>query len=103
MFKKLKPLSFDWDEGNINKNWHKHRVDYREVEEIFYNQPSDVYPDPKHSKQENRLSILGVTNQNKKLAVVFTIRNKKIRIISARLQSRKERNFYEKIKKNTKI
>ena len=28
---------FDWDEGNIGKNWEKHRVTDWECEEVFFN------------------------------------------------------------------
>ena len=30
---------FEWDEGNIKKNWEKHRVSHIECEEIFFNSP----------------------------------------------------------------
>ena len=32
-------VGFDWDEGNIQKNWHKHKVTPSECEEVFFNQP----------------------------------------------------------------
>ena len=98
MLKIKKPVSFDWDKNNINKNWLKHRVQFKEAEEIFFNKPLKVFPDPKHSKNEKRIAVLGHTNHNRKLAIVFTIRNKKIRIITARDQSRKERKAYEQKK-----
>jgi uncharacterized DUF497 family protein len=34
-----KPLSFEWDQGNIPKNLHKHDVTYQEAEEIFASNP----------------------------------------------------------------
>ena len=30
---------FQWDEGNADKNWIKHRVSPREAEEMFFNEP----------------------------------------------------------------
>jgi len=93
---KIKPLKFDWDKANRDKNWEKHQVDFRESEEIFLNKPIKTLYDVKHSQKEDRLIALGVTNKNRKLYVVFTIRGKKIRVISARDMSRKERKFYEK-------
>ena len=33
-------VGFDWDEGNKQKNWEKHQVDFRECEEVFFNQPA---------------------------------------------------------------
>ena len=89
------PVSFDWDKANINKNWEKHKVNYKEAEEIFVNKPLKTFRDKKHSEKELRLTALGITNKKRMLYVSFTIRNNKIRIISVRDQSRKERRLYE--------
>ena len=86
---------FEWDEGNLLKNQEKHSVDYRECEEIFFNQPLVVQEDAKHSQAEKRFYALGKTNQGRKLFTAFTMRKNKIRIISARDQHKKERSFYE--------
>jgi uncharacterized DUF497 family protein len=93
---------FDWDSGNREKNWEQHKVDWTEAEETFFSIPLLVLPDPKHSRAESRLAVLGQTLAGRKLAVVFTIRNNRIRVISARDMSKKERNLYdEAIEKNT--
>ena len=86
---------FEWDNGNQDKNWIKHRVSNSECEQIFFNHPLVVHVDEKHSNIEVRYYALGNTDLGRKLFVVFTIRNKKIRIISARDMSRKERKIYE--------
>jgi uncharacterized DUF497 family protein len=88
-------VGFDWDEGNKQKNWEKHQVDYRECEEVFFNQPLLIREDTKHSSQEKRYFVLGRSDIGRLLFLVFTIRNNKIRVISAREQSRKERKIYE--------
>lgn len=90
------PLSFDWDKGNIDKNWEKHKVHYKEAEEVFLNRPLMVFPDNKHSILEKRFQALGITDYKRKLSIFFTIRNKKIRIISIRNQNKKEREKYAK-------
>jgi uncharacterized DUF497 family protein len=92
---KLKPLKFDWDEHNKYKNWERHKVDFRECEQVFFNRPLKTFYDIKHSQKEDRFVALGITNEGRKLYIVFTIRNKKIRIISARNQGRRERRIYE--------
>jgi hypothetical protein len=92
-------LGFDWDEDNIDKNYIKHKVHWYECEEVFFNEPIVVAQDEKYSIKENRYYILGQTNSNRELFIVFTIRNNKIRIISARDMSRKERKTYEKYEK----
>ena len=91
----LKPSSFDWDEHNQYKNWHKHQVKFRECEQVFSNAPLKIFPDPKHSQKEIRFLAYGVTNKLRQLTIIFTIRNKKIRVISARNQNKKEKRVYE--------
>ena len=86
---------FDWDEGNKEKNRIKHGVDYLECEEVFFNRPLIIGDDTKHSSQENRYFVLGRSNAGRTLFLVITIRKDKIRVISARDQSRKERQVYE--------
>jgi uncharacterized DUF497 family protein len=88
-------VGFDWDEGNKQKNWEKHQVDFRECEEVFFNQPLLIYEDTKHSSQELRFYALGRSDVSRPLFLVFTIRNEKVRVISARDQSKKERKIYE--------
>jgi uncharacterized DUF497 family protein len=88
-------VGFDWDEGNKQKNWEKHQVDYRECEEVFFNQPLLINEDTKHSTQEKRYHVLGRSDTGRTVILVFTIRNNKIRVISARDQSKKERKIYE--------
>jgi uncharacterized DUF497 family protein len=96
--KRLKLLGFEWDKGNKYKNWEKHKVDFREGEEIFFNRPFKTFYDAKHSQKEPRFITLGITNKGKKLIVVFTVRNKKIRVISGRNQSKKDMKQNKKLK-----
>lgn len=86
-------ILFDWNEGNLD-HIKKHSVEYRECEEIFFN---DVlyFEDTKHSNLEKRFLAYGITNEKRLLTVVFTIRNNKVRIISARNQHEKERTVYK--------
>lgn len=103
---KLVPESktFDWDKGNITKNWEKHKVHYPECEEVFLNEPIMTKTEKRGSPQEERVSILGITSDGRMLFVVFTISKGKIRVISARDMNKKEREvYYEKTKKDTEI
>ena len=87
---------FDWDEGNSDKNWLKHKVSIVESEEVFSQRPVIILPDDKHfQKTENRFHAFGKTSVNRLLIICFTIRNKNIRVISARPMNARERNFYE--------
>ena len=85
---------FQWDQGNIDKNWLKHKVSNNECEQIFFNEPLLVADDRKHSEAEKRWFALGKTDANRFLFVVFTIREGLIRIISARDMHQKERKIY---------
>jgi len=85
----------DWDSGNDSKNWVKHKVTKLECEECFLNIPLIVADDVKHSKSEKRLFALGRTNKNRRVFLVFTVRNNRIRVISARDMSKKERKVYD--------
>lgn len=87
--------SFDWDEGNLDKNWEKHKVAYYECEEVFFNEPLVVAEDEEHSQDEKRYYALGKTNQDRFLFISFTTRGKQIRVISARDMSKKERRYYQ--------
>ena len=87
---------FQWDEGNRTKNWKKHQVSPSECEEVFFNLPLLLADDVPHSQVEKRYYVLGQTNSKRKLFIAFTIRTNKIRVISARDMSRKERQAYAK-------
>ena len=87
---------FEWDEGNIDKNWIKHQVSNSECEELFFNLPLLLADDEKHSQEEKRYYALGQTHANRWLFMAFTIRKNKIRVISARDVSQKEGKVYAK-------
>lgn len=94
-----KPLAFEWDEHNKEKNWVKHQVDYKECEQAFKNKPQAIFEDLIHSRTESRYTLLSFTDNKRYLFISFTIRAQKIRIISARDQDKKERRIYEESKK----
>ena len=89
-------VGFQWDEGNSEKNWISHQVRKSECEQIFFNQPLILGNDLKHSTFEQRYYALGQTDDGRKLFIVCTIRENRIRIISARDMSKKEREVYKK-------
>jgi uncharacterized DUF497 family protein len=86
---------FDWDEGNLLKNWEKHRVLASECEQVFFNRPLVAGLDEAHSKTEARFYALGITDTGRRLFVVFTIRRNRIRVISARDMNRRERKVFD--------
>ena len=90
---------FEWDAGNRDKNWDLHRVSWFETEEVFFNQPLLLYPDPAHSETEDPSYALGRTGTDRRLFVVFTVRKTKIRIISAQDMAKKEQRTYDEASK----
>ncbi|MBS0169480.1 MAG: BrnT family toxin [Nitrospira sp.] len=103
--KRLSDLEgFNWDEANLEKNWHKHQVTPWECEQVFFNAPLVVADDVAHSAIEPRYYVLGQTDAERRLFIVFTIRKRRIRVISARDMSTKERKLYhEETKKKTDL
>lgn len=89
-----KSFEFQWDKGNIGKNL-KHNVGDKEAEESFFDRRKKTFKDKLHSEGEERHRIVGKTKKGRLLFVVFTVRNKKIRIISARSMNKKEVYLYE--------
>ena len=90
------PIGFIWNKGNKSKNWIKHKVTDKECEEVFFDKNKKIYKDKLHSHREERFILLGKTKKKRLLYTVFTMRNKKIRVISARDINRKEVRLYEK-------
>ncbi len=92
---------FDWDTGNKDKSLIKHGVSRTDAEEAFLNK-AFVFPDTLYSTaSEHRFVLFGENRAGKRLFIAFTIRNEKVRVISARPMSLKERDWYEKAKQKT--
>ena len=89
---------FDWDAANLEKNWERHRVAFWEAEEVFFNEPLLLGPDPGHSARELRYFALGHTDAGRLLFLAFTIRRHLVRVISARDMTRKETRAYAHVK-----
>ena len=89
------PYSFQWDRGNLDKNFKKHGITNEEIEQVFSNDPKVLFSDEGHSKIEKRYGLYGQTRKGKLLSIVFTMRNNRIRVITARSISTRERKIYE--------
>ena len=90
----IRCTGFQWDEGNTDKSWLRHKVSWTECEEAFFNNPLLVLMDERHSGTEKRYYALGKTNAARLLFVAFTLRGDLIRVVSAREMSRRERKEY---------
>jgi hypothetical protein len=91
-------LRFEWDEGKAAENHRKHGVDFEEATTAFYDESGLLMDDPEHSDEEDRLVLLGMSEQIRLLVVCHTYReeDRVIRIISARKATRPEQDGYWK-------
>ena len=88
------PIEFQWDKGNVGKNQKKHEVSEKEAEEVFFDKKRLTFKNHVHSGKEERHRVIGKTKSKRLLFVAFTVRNKKVRVISARDTNRKEAKLY---------
>ncbi len=88
-------LVFQWDSEKAIANYSKHGVTFEEACSAFGDPLSITVEDIKHFQMEKRYILLGETFERKLVVVSHTERGQGIRIISARLATRRERREYE--------
>jgi len=91
----MKVLEFEWDPNKAKFNLKKHKISFCEAQTVFADPFADTYFDPDHSTLEERWITLGESVLKNILIVAHTSRQDKIRIISARKATPKERKNYE--------
>ena len=88
-------MEFEWDKDKADANLKKHRVSFEEAATVFGDLLSATFPDPDHSIDEDRYITVGSSDKNRILKVSHTDREGRIRIISARKATPRERQAYE--------
>lgn len=88
-------MQFEWNPLKATANLKKHGVSFEEAQTLFDNPLAVIFDDEAHSIDEHREIIIGHSRQNRLLLVAFTERFGNVRIISARLATRQEREDYE--------
>jgi uncharacterized DUF497 family protein len=88
-------MDFEWDPAKAKSNESKHRVSFFEACEVFDDNHSSTVRDPDHSAGENRHLIFGVSKGGRHLVVSYAERDDRIRLISARQMTPRERKAYE--------
>jgi uncharacterized DUF497 family protein len=92
-------VRFEWDDDKAARNLTKHRVGFDEARSVFSDRLAKIFSDDGHSTEEIREIIVGYSILNRLLLVSFTERGRNvIRIISARVATRKERKSHEENK-----
>ena len=92
-------LLFEWDPKKARLNIKIHGVSFDEASTAFRDPLSQTIEDPLHSDYEERFVLIGRSIQGRLLVIVHTDRGERIRIISARLATKKERLKYEENEK----
>lgn len=88
-------LLFEWDKNKAKRNIEIHEISFDEASTVFKDTLSLTIHDPLHSDEEDRFTLIGNSVKNRLLVIVHTERGNKIRIISARKATKKERKQYE--------
>lgn len=88
-------MDFEWDPQKAEVNHTKHAVSFEEATTVFGDPLSLTITDPDHSGDEQRYILLGQSYSGRLVVVIHTQRGAGIRIIGARLATRRERRSYE--------
>jgi uncharacterized DUF497 family protein len=88
-------LQFEWDDAKASVNAEKQGVTFQEALSVFRDPLARVLPDPTDPSGEDRAIMMGHSDQGRLLLVVFTDRADRIRLISAREATRRERHENE--------
>ncbi|MCL2014922.1 MAG: BrnT family toxin [Defluviitaleaceae bacterium] len=87
---------FSWDENKYISNMRKHGVNFHEAATVFDDLSAVLEEDEQHSYDEERFTIIGMSEETRILMVCHCYReNDKIRIISARKANKKEIKKYQ--------
>ena len=88
-------MRFEQDENKAASNLSKHGVSFEEAKTVFDDQLYVDFYDPDHSDDEQRYLIVGESNRGRLIIVSYTERGDSLRLISARVVTRSEREVYE--------
>jgi uncharacterized protein len=86
---------YEWDPEKDRINREKHGVSFQEASTVFLDPLAATIPDELHSIDEFRFRTIGMTKSNRLIVVAHTDRDDRIRIITAREATRRERQQYE--------
>lgn len=96
-------LLFEWDPDKAKQNIETHGISFDEASTAFGDTLSLTIYDPLHSENEDRFVLIGNSHKNRVLVVVHTDRGDRIRLISARKTTKKERKQYEESAKRSRL
>ena len=85
-------MIYEWDPRKAKTNLHKHGVSFEEAATVFLDSLAITFPDPDHSEEEDQEITIGLTMKHRVVFVSHCPRGDRIRIITARRATRKERS-----------
>jgi uncharacterized DUF497 family protein len=86
---------FEWDPEKAAANLEKHGASFEEAATVFDDPLADTFDDPDHSEGEQRFLTFGFSREGRALLVAHCDRGERVRIINARLMTRREKQQYE--------
>ena len=88
-------MHFEWNPAKADRNLSKHGVSFDEASTVFGDPLAGTILDPRHSDDEPRFVTIGLSMSRRLIIVAHTEREDRIRIISARRATRREKRTYE--------
>jgi uncharacterized DUF497 family protein len=88
-------LTFSWDSSKASQNARKHGVSFEEASTVFGDPLSITVHDPDHSVDEQRFVTIGTSFRSRTLVVVHADEGDRIRLVSARPATKREKRAYE--------
>lgn len=87
-------MTYEWDPVKAAANAKKHRVTFEEAASVFLDPSALTFSDPDHSEEEDREITIGRSTRQRILFVAHALREGRVRLISARQATRRERRKY---------
>ena len=91
----MQGLGFEWDPRKARANQAKHGVTFGEASSAFGDPLSLTVPDSGEWAGEDRFLLVGLSMAVRLLVVIHPKRGERIRLISARLATKQEKQQYE--------
>ena len=88
-------MRVQWDAAKAESNREKHGVTFEEAVTVFYDSLAATFGDPRHSEGERHMITVGSSAAGRLLIVCHTERAGSLRLISARLATKRERRRHE--------
>lgn len=88
-------MVYEWDAEKAKRNLQKHGVTFEDAAAVFLDPLALTFPDPDHSSGEDREITIGRSRRQQVVFVSHCQRGNRLRIISARKTTRRERKQYE--------